>query len=362
MYVDNYNVNTVSVISGQTNTVLSNRIPVGTRPTGISFDSSNGNLYVTNRNDKTVSVISGRANTVVGNPIPVPGNPFGIAFDSSYGNLYVALGYDDTGVESNMVSVISGQTNTVVGSPILVPSARFIAFDSSNGNFYVTDEGSGTVSVISTIAAVTPPSHTIITSAVDGNNAPVQNGGTTFSKSITFTATAGTNPIAGFQCSLDNSPFSSCSSPAAFNNLAAGSHKFAVVAIDTKGNKDPNPATFSWNILTPAQAIQQLIQLKHSMHLDPATDQSLDIRLNVALQFAQNNIKSSTCVQLSVFIKQVQGELRAGHVTSVQATQLIQAAQNIQTALGCTVASSGNGIAPFDLILTSASMLLSEIY
>ena len=80
------------------------------------------------------------------------------------------------------------------------------------------------------------------------------------------------------------------------------------------------------------------------MHLSSATDQTLDIRLNVALQFAQNNVKSGTCIQLTVFIKLVQAELRVGQVTSVQATQLIQGAQNIQTALGCTVASSGNGI------------------
>jgi hypothetical protein len=78
------------------------------------------------------------------------------------------------------------------------------------------------------------------------------------------------------------------------------------------------------------------------MHLDPATDQTLDIQLTAALQFAQNNIKSGTCLELGGFIKQVQGAFRVGHVTSTQATQLIQAAQNIQTSLGCTVASSGS--------------------
>jgi hypothetical protein len=182
-----------------------------------------------------------------------------------------------------------------------------------------------------TIATVTPPTKTAITSAADGNNAPIQNGGTTSSNSIkiAFSATAGTNPIAGFQCSLDNSPFSSYTSPTVFNNLAAGPHKFTLIAVDTAGNKDPKPAIFSWAVgaVTPTQSIQQLIHLKHSMHLSPATDQTLDTRLNIALQFAQHNIKSGTCVQLTVFIKLVQAELRGGHVTSVQATQLIQAAQ-----------------------------------
>jgi hypothetical protein len=93
--------------------------------------------------------------------------------------------------------------------------------------------------------------------------------------------------------------------------------------------------------VTPTRSIQQLIQLKHSMYLGTATDQTLDNRLNVASQFAQNNIKSGTCIQLTVFIKLVQAELRVGHVTSAQASQLIQGAQNIQTALGCT---ARNGI------------------
>jgi hypothetical protein len=216
-----------------------------------------------------------------------------------------------------------------------------------------------------TIATVTPPTKTTITSAVNGNNAAVQNGGTTSSNSITFkfTATAGTTPIAGFQCSLDNCVFFSCSSPAAFSNLAAGPHKFAVVAVDNAGDKDPNPATFGWIIstsVTPTQSIQQLIQVKHSMHLNPTIDQILDIRLNIALQFAQNSVKSGTCIQLTVFINQVQAELRAGHVTSVQATQLIQGAQNIQTALGCTGPSSGNGIGGMSASTSPPSLNLTR--
>jgi hypothetical protein len=103
-------------------------------------------------------------------------------------------------------------------------------------------------SVIATISQ--QPPDTTITSAVDDNGITLANGSSTLSTSIhiSFTGKAGSNNIAGFQCSLDNSPFSSCSSPAVFNNLAAGPHKFVVVAVDTAGNKDPNPATFSWTI------------------------------------------------------------------------------------------------------------------
>jgi len=96
------------------------------------------------------------------------------------------------------------------------------------------------------------------------------------------------------------------------------------------------------------------------MHLNPTIDQILDIRLNIALQFAQNNVKSGTCIQLTVFIKLVQAELRVGQVSSVQSTQLIQGTQNIQTALGCTVASSASGIGPLSASPSPPSLNLTH--
>jgi YVTN family beta-propeller protein len=132
LYVANQLDNTVSVISGQTNTVIGNPIPVGTGngPFEIAFDSFNGDLYVTNSGTNTVSVIDGQTNTVIGNPIPVGQFPSGIAFDSSNGNLYVTNLISLAEPVTGTVSVISGQTNTVVGSPISVGATPFeIAFD-----------------------------------------------------------------------------------------------------------------------------------------------------------------------------------------------------------------------------------------
>lgn len=97
-----------------------------------------------------------------------------------------------------------------------------------------------------------PPQNTGITSAVDANGNAVQNDGSTVSTSITFQVTAGPGtwpgyPVAGFQCSLDGSSFSSCATtnPAtiSYNNLAVGQHTFKVRAVDTQGNTDPSPAT-----------------------------------------------------------------------------------------------------------------------
>jgi hypothetical protein len=42
--------------------------------------------------------------------------------------------------------------------------------------------------------------------------------------------------------------FASCTSPALYTGLAAGSHTFDVRATDAAGNVDPSPATYVWNV------------------------------------------------------------------------------------------------------------------
>ena len=78
-------------------------------------------------------------------------------------------------------------------------------------------------SLISTSAS--PPAPETTVTAADGNNNPVANGGSTTYNQITFhfTGSGGTPPIT-FECSLDNSVFSSCSSPLTYTNLAVGQH------------------------------------------------------------------------------------------------------------------------------------------
>ena len=99
VYVTNQFDNTVSVISGQTNTVTAT-IPVG-NPQGMAVNALTGDVYVTNFNDGTVSVISGRTNTVT-TTIPVGSGPAGVAVNPLTGAVYTANIGDDT------VSVISG--------------------------------------------------------------------------------------------------------------------------------------------------------------------------------------------------------------------------------------------------------------
>ena len=100
------------------------------------------------------------------------------------------------------------------------------------------------------------PPETIIDSAVDSNNKTIANGSDIESNSIilTFSGTddgneeAEENGISRFECSVDGSSFSTCTSPAEYDNLSNGSHVIEVGAQDNAGNKDPSPSSFGWNV------------------------------------------------------------------------------------------------------------------
>jgi len=51
-----------------------------------------------------------------------------------------------------------------------------------------------------------------------------------------------------FECQIDSSGWSLCSSPKSYANLAEGNHTFKVRALDVLGNSDSTPAMYSWTI------------------------------------------------------------------------------------------------------------------
>ena len=180
---------------------------------------------------------------------------------------------------------------------------------------------------------------TTITSAVDGNEAPAADGGSTLSGSITFTF-GGTDTVgvAGFQCSLDGAAYDACTSPVDYSALAIGSHTFQVRAFDAAANVDPSPASFTWTVVTPAQATQNLISDIADMGLPAGVANSLSApmdQVSTVLNDSNPNNDTAACGKLDAFISQVNAKAQSGKLTSDEASQLLEAANAIKTSEGC---------------------------
>jgi YVTN family beta-propeller protein len=307
-------------------------------PVFLTYDSANGNIYAANHDTQVVSVIDTSTNSVI-NTITVGSDPSGVGYDPDNGDIYIGVH------DGNYVSIISGSDNQVIGTINVGSGPVTPVYDPVHHNVYATNyqtnEAPGnTVSVIST----TPPAplNTLINSAIEGNNNPVQNGGSTVSTSITFqvSATAGSNTIAGFECSLDSSQFSTCTTntnptTVSYNNLAAGQqHTFKVRAVDTVGNKDPTPATFTWTIITPSQAVRNIISTIDNMHLSHGITTSLEAPLNAALNQLNRNNHAAACNTLDAFLHQVKAKEDNRQLTSQQAADLRQQATTIENSVG----------------------------
>ena len=98
----------------------------------------------------------------------------------------------------------------------------------------------------------TTPPDTTITSAKDGQNNNVPNGGNNPTNSVTFEFTGTDNVgVDHFVCQLTGptpSAASTCTSPKSYTGLADGSYTFSVFAVDPAGNADLSPATWEFTV------------------------------------------------------------------------------------------------------------------
>ncbi|MGH2753201.1 MAG: Ig-like domain-containing protein [Actinomycetota bacterium] len=92
--------------------------------------------------------------------------------------------------------------------------------------------------------------------------------GTVATADIDFTFSSA-DPTATFQCDMDGSGFTSCSSPQNYSSLSDGDHTFRVRAVDEAGNPDGTPAeqTFTSDTQAPPLSID-------SRPSDPGNDAS----------------------------------------------------------------------------------------
>jgi hypothetical protein len=88
------------------------------------------------------------------------------------------------------------------------------------------------------------------------------------SAAATFTFRS-SEPGSTFWCSLDATGFTPCTTPYTYSGLGNGSHTFRVRAIDSAGNSDSTPATYSWQIVnvgppiadrTPPGKVRRLVR------------------------------------------------------------------------------------------------------
>ncbi|MGH9494132.1 MAG: hypothetical protein ACRD3B_03975 [Candidatus Sulfotelmatobacter sp.] len=140
IYVANLNSNNVSVIDGESNTVIAT-VSVGNGPSDIGINTITDMVYVANSGANTVSVIDGTSSAVVAT-IPGLKDPLRLSVNAVTNQIFVA----NTG--SNTVSVIDGSSNTIVAT-IPIGSVPFgIRVNSATNLAYVTNLNAGTISVI----------------------------------------------------------------------------------------------------------------------------------------------------------------------------------------------------------------------
>src|SRR6188508_2775060 len=131
------------------------------------------------------------------------------------------------------------------------------------------------------IDTVTPT--TIINNVMDGNRSTITNGSNTRSSSVIFEF-AGNDTgigISHFECSIDNSNFTSCTSPVQSNNLVEGYHSVKIRSQDGVGNTDDSPASFGWTVdtMAPLTSINSVIDGNSSEILTGGNTSSNTVRV-----------------------------------------------------------------------------------
>src|SRR5206468_8631859 len=86
------------------------------------------------------------------------------------------------------------------------------------------------------------------------NKSAITNGSNSKSNSVVFKFSGNDTGvgISNFECSYDNSNFTTCISPVQSNKLTDGAHNFKVRAKDNIGNLDLSPQSISWTVDTVA--------------------------------------------------------------------------------------------------------------
>jgi hypothetical protein len=100
--------------------------------------------------------------------------------------------------------------------------------------------------------------------------------------SATFTFNS-SDANATYQCQLDNSAYTTCSSPVSYSSISNGSHTFSIKATDIAGNVS-SPTSVTWS-----QAAYNTLALYHFNNSTPTNDDSFYTTLN----YFNNNLTAT---------------------------------------------------------------------
>jgi hypothetical protein len=235
-------------------------------------------------------------------------------------DIYTEPGATASDVANPDVSVVIGG-DVVDSTTVGVYVVTYEATDDSGNSALETR----TVNVIDT----TPP-ETVIGSATDGKGVVIASGGATLSDAMSFEFSSN-EAGSTFECRLDGGAFEVCTSVREYVGLAQGSHTIEVRATDAAGNTDPTPASFTWTVLTPAQATEQLADLVMACGLPQGIENGMLQSLDGAIQKLEDDNPNNDLAaigKLEAFINKVEAQ-RGKRLSDEQADSLVAAATDI---------------------------------
>ncbi len=183
----------------------------------------------------------------------------------------------------------------------------------------------------------TPP-ETSLDGNFDGFTNTLMSGSSTISGNL-FISVSGSDDVsvAEFEFSLDGGPYVHCGASVFLSSLALGSHTVKFRAVDSGGNADLTPATFSWTVITASAAVLDMQGYVQSLSLSP----SLEAHLLQPLNNAWNNLNDgnpsndiAVKALMNSFKMKVNIALSQGKLTAQQAQELIDQANAVIAAIG----------------------------
>lgn len=143
---NNYVSNNVTVIFGSTNSVVKSIPAGGAIGNGVMYEPANHDVYVAGTHTYNVSVINSTTNTVVQTVNSLPWNPEGMAYDPSTNEIFLVTG--GSGSSPSPTVILDAATNTVVKTIYTGWSSETALYDAKNGQVYVSNVNGANLTVI----------------------------------------------------------------------------------------------------------------------------------------------------------------------------------------------------------------------